>query len=273
MMWFLGFVVTFTVGGMTGVLMSVPAADFQLHNTLFLVAHFHNMIIGGVVFGFFAAMTYWFPKIFGFRLNERLGRYAFWCWLLGFLTAFLPLYALGFLGATRRLDHYDPSMGWQGLFVVAAIGVGIICLGVVFQILQVAYSVWKRKELMDTTGDPWDGRTLEWATSSPPAIYNFAQMPAVNERDAFWEMKQAKTTPSQKYEPIELPKNTPLAMVIAAGAFIAGFAIIWHMWLIAALGVAGIIVTMIIRSMNNETEYTVTIDEIARIEKAREARI
>lgn len=273
MMWFLGFVVTFTVGGMAGVLMSVPAADFQLHNTLFLVAHFHTMIIGGVVFGFFAAMSYWFPKVFGFRLHERLGKYAFWCWLLGFLTAFVPLYALGFLGATRRLDHYDPSMGWQGLFVVAAVGVAIICLGVLFQILQVAYSVWKRKELADTTGDPWDGRTLEWATTSPPALYNFAHTSEVTERDAFWEMKQAKTAPSTKYEPIELPKNTPLAMAIAAGAFIAGFAIIWHMWFIAALGIIGVIVAMIIRSMNNETEYVISVDEIAKIEKAREVRV
>src|SRR5690606_1596209 len=152
MLWFLGFVMTFTIGGVTGVLMSVPAIDFQVHNSLFLVAHFHNMIIGGVLFGFFAGLTYWFPKIFGFRLNETLGKIAVGCWVGGFLLAFMPLYALGLMGATRRLDHYDASLGWQGLFIVAAIGVCVIMTGLAVQILQLGYSIYKRKEYADKTG-------------------------------------------------------------------------------------------------------------------------
>src|ERR1043166_3530626 len=152
------------------------------------------MIIGGVVFGYFAGLTYWFPKIFGFRLNERLGRYAFWCWLVGFMLAFIPLYILGLMGATRRLDHYDPSVGWQQLFVVAGVGVAIIVAGVGFQILQLLVSIKQRRQNMDTTGDPWNARTLEWSTSSPAPIYNFALTPDVKNRDEFWALKQAKIT-------------------------------------------------------------------------------
>ncbi len=273
MLWFLGFVVTFTVGGMAGVLLSVPAADFQLHNSLFLVAHFHTMIIGGVVFGFFAAMTYWFPKIFGFKLNERLGTYAFWCWLIGFLTAFLPLYVLGFMGATRRLDHYDPSMGWQGLFVVAGIGVMIIGLGILFQIIQVAYSIWKRKENMDMTGDPWGGRTLEWSVASPPPEYNFAEMVPLRERDAFWEMKKTKKKHQPKFTDIELPKNTPLGMYIAAGAFLFGFGVIWHIWWLVAVSLIGVIVTIIVRSTDEDTERVIPAKEVAAIESQKRSLV
>lgn len=273
MMWFLGFVVTFTLGGVAGVILSVPAVDFQLHNSLFLVAHFHTMIIGGVLFGFFAALTYWWPKVFGFRLNERLGKYAFWCWLLGFLTAFVPLYVLGFMGATRRLDHYDASMGWQGLFIIAGVGVMILCLGVLFQIAQIAYSVWKRDELRDTTGDPWNGRTLEWSVPSPVPVYSFASTPEVHERDAWWVAKQSKTHTAPRYEDVHLPKNSMLGIVIAAGAFMAGFGIVWHMWWLAALGVATIIGAIVVRSMNEEPEYTITAKEIEKMDKKiREAQ-
>jgi cytochrome o ubiquinol oxidase subunit 1 len=267
MLWFLGFVVTFTIGGAAGVLMAVPAIDFQVHNSLFLVAHFHTMIVGGVVFGFFAGLTYWFPKIFGFRLNERLGRYAFWCWFLGFLTAFIPLYILGMLGATRRLDHYDASLGWQGLFVVAGVGAVLICVGVGFQILQLAYSIWKRNDNRDTTGDPWNARTLEWSTSSPPPVYNFATLPAASERDAWWAAKQAGADKQPVvYQDITLPKHTPLALVIAGFAFVFGFAFIWHIWWLAAVGLVGVIVTIIVRSLDDEPEYTLTAAEV----KARE---
>ena len=167
MLWFLGFVVLFTIGGMAGVLLSVPSIDFQVHNSLFLVAHFHMMIVGGVVFGYFAGITYWFPKIFGFKLNERLGRYAFWCWSVGFTLAFVPLDILGLMGATRRLDHYDASLGWQGLFAVAGVGALIVGAGIGFQLLQFVVSFRQRRQNMDTTGDPWNGRTLEWSTASP----------------------------------------------------------------------------------------------------------
>ncbi|MBX4201560.1 cbb3-type cytochrome c oxidase subunit I, partial [Candidatus Saccharibacteria bacterium] len=233
MLWFLGFVLTFTIGGMTGVMMAVPAIDFQLHNSLFLVAHFHNMIIGGVVFGYLAGLYYWFPKIFGFKLNERLGRYSVYCWVVGFLLAFIPLYILGIMGATRRLDHYDASQGWQGLFIVAGVGVATICAGIGFLFLQLIVSFKDRHKNMDTTGDPWKGRTLEWATSSPAPVYNFALTPEVTGRDAWWTMKHSsKSKEAPKYESIVMPKNSYLPLLLAGAAFTAGFGLIWHIYVL-----------------------------------------
>jgi cytochrome o ubiquinol oxidase subunit 1 len=268
MLWFMGFVTTFTLGGAAGVLMSVPAVDFQVHNSLFLVAHFHTMIIGGVLFGAFAALTYWFPKFTGFKLNEFLGKCAFWCWLGGFLVAFIPLYILGFMGATRRLDHYDPSMGWQWLFIVAGLGVMLILLGVAFQLLQVGYSIWRHiKHTEPAESDPWDGRTLEWATSSPPPVYNFAVVPKANQRDAFWEAKQRGEKPqSGKIEDIELPKNSPIPIFIAAGAFMFGFGIIWYMWWMVVLGFLIVVVCMLVRFMDEHTDYVMPAAEIAKKE-------
>jgi len=265
MLWFMGFVTTFTIGGVTGVLMSVPAIDFQVHNSLFLVAHFHNMIIGGVLFGAFAGLSYWWPKFTGFKLNEALGKCAFWCWLIGFLLAFMPLYALGFMGATRRLDHYDPSLGWQPLFIVAGVGVAIIGLGVAFILLQIGYSIWKRKENR-VQGDPWDGRTLEWSTTSPPPYYNFAVTPTVTERDAFWEMKQKKQTTTSSAEDIWLPKNSGFGVIIASFAFIGGFAVVWHIWWLAIIGLAGILVSLVIRLSQDETEYLIPANKVAAFE-------
>lgn len=269
MLWFMGFLVTFTIGGMTGVLLSIPGADFQLHNSLFLVAHFHNMIIGGVLFNFFAGFTYWFPKFFGFTLNERLGRYAFWLWLTGFCTAFLPLYALGIMGATRRLDYVDASSGWHILFVVAAIGACIIGLGILFQILQVVVSIIERKKNV-AGNDPWNGRTLEWATHSPPAAYNFALTPRVHGRDAFWMQKEAVKNghaPAElSYEDIEIPKNTSVGLFIAGFAFVFGFGMIWHIWWLATVGIAAVILLVIVRSFNEDIEYTITAAEVAATE-------
>ena len=267
MIWFLGFVTTFTIGGVTGVLMAVPPVDFQLHNSLFLVAHFHNMVIGGVVFGYFAALSYWFPKVFGFRLDERLGKLAVWFWIIGFMVAFIPLYILGFMGATRRLDHYDASMGWQGLFIVAGIGVLIIGAGVVLQVLQLLVSIKHRKKNLDTTGDPWDGRTLEWSTTSPAPFYNFAILPEVTERDAFWVAKQSKKELEQpKYKAIWLPKNTPLGMFIAGFAFLFGFAAIWHIVWLAVVAFVGVVLLLIVRSLDDAPDYLVPAAEIERIE-------
>ncbi len=258
---------TFTIGGMTGVLMSVPAIDFQLHNSLFLVAHFHNMIIGGVLFGYFAGFTYWFPKVTGFRLNERLGIYAFWLWIIGFILAFMPIYALGLMGAARRIDSYDPSLGWQSLFIVSAIGVVIIMAVVAMQLLQLAYSVWKRHEHRDVTGDPWDGRSLEWSVPSPAPVYNFARIPAVTERDAFWEQKQAaQPQNTQSYEDIELPRNTGMGIIIAGFSFVMAFALIWHIWWLAAIGLIGAIGTFIYRTTLDITEQVIPAAEVTRIE-------
>jgi cytochrome o ubiquinol oxidase subunit 1 len=278
MKWFLGFIATFTLGGVAGLMLAIPPIDFQVHNSLFLVAHFHTMVIGGALFGIFAAFTYWFPKIFGFKLNERLGTYAFWCWLVGFLVAFVPLYILGFMGATRRLDTYDPSMGWQWLFGVAFIGLLIIGVGILFQVAQIVVSFLQRKQNMDTTGDPWNGRTLEWATPSPAPFYNFALVPVVTTRDAFWEMKYGSTTPAtlpklgeedRKYEDIMMPKNTASGIYISGFAFLIGFGFIWHIIWLIVVGFVGAIVCGIIYSLNEETEYLVPAAEVQRIENAR----
>ena len=266
MYWFLGFIITFTIGGMTGVMMAVPGIDFQLHNSLFLVAHFHNMIIGGVLFGYFAGLTYWFPKMFGFTLNERLGKYAAWLWIIGFMVAFIPLYILGFMGATRRLDHYDASMGWQSLFIVAGVGVLIIAAGIGMQLLQVAFSIYKRKENRDVTGDPWDGRTLEWSIPSPVPLYNFAVIPHVKDRDAFWAAKQKGGQEKPKYEDIHMPKNTPFGVFIGAFSFLFGFGLIWHMWWLVAVGVLGVIACGIIRSFSLDTDYHIPAAEVAKLE-------
>lgn len=270
MMWFLGFVVTFTVGGATGVLMSIPAIDFQVHNSLFLVAHFHTMIIGGVLFGAFAGFSYWFPKFTGFRLNEFLGTCAFWCWLVGFLLAFGPLYILGLMGATRRLDHYDPSLGWQWLFIVAGVGVLTILLGVGFQLLQIGYSFWQHKKHPQAAeADPWDGRTLEWSISSPPKEYNFATIPVADTRDVFWTAKQSGAQSAKHYEDIEVPKNSSLSIFIAAGAFLVGFGLVWHMWWLAIVGFVAIVIFVLVRLMDDNTERTITAAEVERMEAAR----
>jgi cytochrome o ubiquinol oxidase subunit 1 len=268
MLWFLGFVFIFTTGGMTGVLMSVAPVDFQIHNSLFLIAHFHSMIIGGVVFAVFAGFTYWFPKITGFKLIERPGIYAFWCWIIGFFLAFMPLYVLGLMGATRRLNHYDTSTGWQPLFIVALVGVLVIGVGIIFQVLQVFESIKHRKENRDTTGDPWNGRTLEWSTSSPPPFYNFAVTPEVHERDAFWAMKQSKTFGSQKpvYKDIHMPRNTPIGFYIGALSFVFGFAMTWEIFWLAILSFLAVGVLVIIRLCDDDTEYTFSAAKIEKIE-------
>lgn len=274
MLWFMGFVVTFTIGGVTGVMMAVPPIDFQLHNSLFLVAHFHNMIIGGVVFGYFAGITYWFPKIFGFTLNEKLGKYAAWCWIIGFVVAFLPLYALGMMGATRRLDHYDSSMGWQGLFVVAGVGAVIIVAGIGLQILQIIVSILDRRKNMDTSGDPWNGRTLEWSTTSPAPHYNFAILPDVSTRDAFWHSKHTKkTNNTPTYQAFEMPKNTSLGAFIGLLSLVTGFAIVWHIVWLFPIGILSIIAVVIVRTTNTNSTKTVSVAEIKKIESHAEGRI
>jgi cytochrome o ubiquinol oxidase subunit 1 len=268
-LWTIGFMITFTVGGMTGVLLAVPGADFVLHNSLFLIAHFHNAIIGGVVFGYLAGFTYWFPKAFGFKLNETLGKCAFWCWFVGFWTAFMPLYVLGFMGATRRMNHYD-TPGWQPYMVIALIGALIILVGVVFQIAQVVVSVVKRNSpaYKDVTGDPWNGRTLEWATSSPPPVYNFAVVPVVHELDAFAHMKGRGRTRHavEDYRDIHMPRNTSAGLFVGLFSLAIGFALVWHIWWLAIAGLLGVIVTLILRSYNNDIDYTISAEAVAGME-------
>ena len=265
MLWFLAFIATFIIGGMTGVLMSIPGVDFQVHNSLFLIAHFHSTIIGGVVFGFFAGYTYWFPKFSGFMLDEKLGRYAFWCWFIGFLLAFMPLYLLGFMGVTRRLNHYE-VMGWQPLFIVAGLGALLITLGVFFQVLQLLKSIKERKKNRDKTGDPWNGRTLEWMTASPPPFYNFAIVPEVHERDAFWEMKQLGKPKKEKYEEIHMPKNTAIGMYIGVLSFFFGFGLIWYMFWLSIVSALGMLACLVARLYQKETDYYVPVSMVEKIE-------
>ncbi|PWY55892.1 cytochrome o ubiquinol oxidase subunit I [Legionella qingyii] len=269
MYWLMGFFVTFTIGGMTGVMLAVPGIDFQVHNSTFLVGHFHNTIIGGVVFGYFAGLAYWFPKMFGFTLNESLGKCAFWCWLVGFFVAFTPLYILGGMGMTRRLYHYDASTGFQPYLIVAAIGAGIIALGVIFQVLQIIVSIKNKEKYRDISGDPWDGRTLEWNTASPPAPYNFAHIPVVSDIDNFWEQKQKEINRLDKtnkeiltYQDIHMPKNTSVGFIIGIFAFIFSFAMVWHIWWLVLLGLGSIVLSLIMRSFNYDTDYHITANEV-----------
>src|SRR5579859_3894563 len=270
-LWSIGFMVTFVIGGMTGVLMAVPPADFVLHNSLFLIAHFHNVIIGGVLFGVFAGYTYWFHKAFGFRLDERWGKAAFWLWLIGFYVAFMPLYVLGFLGMTRRMQHYDVA-AWRPWLLVAAAGALLILAGIGCQIAQLAVSIKNRHKLQDLTGDPWDGRSLEWATASPPPAFNFAIMPDVSGEEPYWAMKDAAfarggLTDEPKYEAIEMPRNTATGVVTAFFATAVGFAMIWHIWWMALFGIAGAFATFVAFAWRDRSEFEVPAAEVAAIDR------
>lgn len=265
MVWFLGFLSIFIPGGMAGVLMGSPPADFQVHNSLFLVAHFHTMIVGGALFGIFAAISYWFPKMSGFMLSEKWGKRAFWLWLIGFYVSFVPLYLLGFMGATRRLDHYAASTGWQPLFITAAIGFFILLCGGITQIIQFIVSVKEKKRHLDTTGDPWNGRTLEWSTTSPPPFYNFTKTPTVTSHEEFWEMKK-RGLPPKEYEDIVLFKNTGMGIYISGFAFLLAFAFVWHILWLGILGLVGIVACTMIRSFDEQTEYVLKAEEIEKME-------
>ena len=269
MLWTLGFMITFVIGGMTGVLLAVPPADFVLHNSLFLVAHFHNVIIGGVLFGMLAGITYWFPKAFGFRLDPFWGKCSFWFWIAGFYFAFMPLYVLGLMGVTRRLNHFDdPSL--QIWFQVAAFGAVLILLGILSFIVQIVVSVMRRESLRDTTGDPWDGRTLEWSTSSPPPAYNFAFTPRVHDNDAWADMKRnGYVRPVSGFIPIHMPKNTGAGFIIAALCAGCGFALIWHMWLPAAVFFAGVLAAVIVHTFNYKRDFYIPAAEVTAVEDAR----
>lgn len=267
-LWTLGFIITFTIGGMSGVMMAIPPADFVLHNSQFLVAHFHNTIIGGTVFGALAGFMYWFPKAFGFKLNDRLGKGAFWLFLTGFYVTFVPLYILGFMGMTRRLNHTD-NPAWHPLLIVAAFGVAITALSLVVLFAQVVLSIIQRKKNLDLTGDPWGGRTLEWSVASPPPAYNFAFIPAVESRDAFWERKRAGNGHAKisVFDRIHMPKNTGAGVFIGAFSFAFGFGLIWHIWWMVIIGLLGVIATLVVRTSSDNTDYYVPAEEVTRLEK------
>jgi cytochrome o ubiquinol oxidase subunit I len=273
MLWTLGFIVTFVFGGMSGVMLANPPADFVLHNSQFLVAHFHNTIIGGTIFGAIAGFTYWFPKAFGFKLNEKLGKSAFACWFVGFYLTFVPLYILGLMGMTRRVNHTD-NPAWHPLLLLAAAGVAVTAAGIFLLLLQLVVSFAQRKKNLDVTGDPWNGRTLEWSVSSPPPPYNFARIPRVSERDAFWEMKRRGRDREEagELQPIMMQRNTGAGVFIGAFSLLLGFAMIWHIWWLAIAGLLGVIITLIVRTSNDDTEYELSVEEIERLESRRSPR-
>jgi cytochrome o ubiquinol oxidase subunit 1 len=269
MLWTMGFIVTFVIGGMTGVLLAVPSADFVLHNSLFLIAHFHNVIIGGVVFGAFAGITFWFPKAFGYKLNDAWGRASFWFWCIGFYFAFMPLYVLGLMGVTRRLNHFeDPSL--QIWFQIAAFGAFLIALGIASFLICLVVSYRNRAALRDVTGDPWGGRTLEWSTSSPPPDYNFAFTPRVEDNDAWADMKKnGYVRPTTGFTPIHMPKNTAAGFIISLLSAICGFALVWHMWLVAGLGLVALLVAIIKHTFNYQRDFHIPTADVVRTEAQR----
>jgi cytochrome o ubiquinol oxidase subunit I len=254
---------------MTGVLLAVPPADFVLHNSLFLVAHFHNVIIGGVLFGMLAGINYWFPKAFGFKLDEFWGKLSFWFWLSGFFFAFMPLYVLGLMGVTRRMSHFDdPSL--QIWFVIAAFGAVLVAIGIACFLVQIFVSIRRRESLRDHTGDPWQGRTLEWATSSPPPAYNFAFSPVVHDNDAWWDMKQRSyLRPVDGFHAIHMPKNTAAGVVLAGLSTVCGFALVWHIWPLVIASLVALVVASIVHTFNSQRDYHIPVEEVIRTEEAR----
>ncbi|NGM48462.1 cytochrome o ubiquinol oxidase subunit I [Caulobacter sp. 602-2] len=269
MMWTVGFMVTFVIGGMTGVLLAVPPADFVLHNSLFLIAHFHNVIIGGVVFGMFAGIVYWFPKAFGFKLDPFWGKLSFWFWQIGFFFAFMPLYVLGLMGVTRRVSHFEDH-SLQIWFVISAFGAVLILFGIISFVMQMVVGFMKREQLADKTGDPWGGRTLEWSTSSPPPAYNFAFTPVIHEIDAWHDMKQrGYVRPTTGFIPIHMPKNTGAGVVLAGISVVVGFAMIWQIWWLAVISFVALVASAIIHTFNFKRDYYIPAEEVVRVEDAR----
>ncbi|MDB5378336.1 MAG: cyoB, partial [Rubritepida sp.] len=269
MMWTIAFMLTFVIGGMTGVLLAVPPADFVLHNSLFLIAHFHNVIIGGVLFGLFAAINFWFPKAFGFRLDPFWGKVSFWCWVPGFWLAFMPLYILGLMGVTRRMRVFDdPSL--QIFFIIAGIGAAVIALGIAAMLIQIGVSILRREKLRDVTGDPWGGRTLEWATSSPPPEYNFAFTPVIHDLDAWHDMKRrGHERPLAGYRSIHMPSNTGTGVVLAVLSTICGFALVWHIWWLVGLSFLAILATAITHTFNYHRDHHIPAETVTATEEAR----
>jgi cytochrome o ubiquinol oxidase subunit 1 len=273
MLWSIGFMVTFVIGGLTGVLLAVPPADFMVHNSLFLVAHFHNVIIGGVLFAGFAGLTYWFPKAFGFRLHEGWGKAAFWLSLIGFYVVFIPLYGVGLLGMTRRLQHYDVAM-WYPWLLIASAGILVMAAAAACQAAQIVVSIRQRQSLRDETGDPWNGRSLEWTTLSPPPPFNFAVLPNVRGEEPYWDMKrraiESQQLPAEPdYEPIELPRNSPTGFITAFFATLTGFALIWNIWWLVGVGLFFAYATFVWFAWRDVEEYVIPAQEVARIDRER----
>ncbi|SEQ90870.1 cytochrome o ubiquinol oxidase subunit 1 [Nitrosomonas sp. Nm51] len=274
MIYVTGFFILFVIGGLTGVILANPTITYQVHNTLFLVAHFHNVIIPGVVFGLLAGIHYWFPKAFGFRLHEGWGRVSALLWIFGFSFAFLPLYVVGLMGMPRRSANFnDPA--FEPLMLAALFGAALVLSALAALVIQIWVSVRDRDKLAAPLGDPWNGRTLEWATPSPPPHYNFAVLPQVKDRDDFAAAKAngRAFADTANYGDITMPKNTALGMIICAAATLLGMALVWYIWWLAMLSVLTIVVAFVARTFMLDTTYTIPADEISREHRAWLARV
>ncbi|RCL03657.1 MAG: cytochrome o ubiquinol oxidase subunit I [Candidatus Tokpelaia sp. JSC161] len=272
MLWCLGMMFTFVGGGLAGVMLSLPAADWQFHNSLFLVAHFHHTIIGGVVFGYLAGFVYWFPKAFGLKLNRVLGLISFFGWFFGFYLSFFPLYILGLMGASRRLQYYmEPS--WQPLFIVAMIGAFVIAIGILCMALQVLIVIWYgvkyKGNLPVQKNDPWgDTRTLEWSISSPPPAYNFANIPQVKTRDAYWNMKEeGYVRQTKNFTKIHMPSNTSAGFWTGMLSLVVGFGLVWHIWWLVIISfISAILVIILYSFFGDNSGYYLSAEYVQKTE-------
>ncbi|MBC1452467.1 cytochrome aa3 quinol oxidase subunit I [Listeria welshimeri] len=268
MLWSLAFIPNFVVGGVTGVMLAMAAADYQYHNTYFLVSHFHYVLIAGTVFSCFAGLTYWYPKMVSYRLNEKIGKWFFWIFVVGFNVCFFPQYFLGLDGMPRRIYTYVQGDGWTTLNFISTVG-GFL-MGVAFLVL--CYNIYysHKHSKREVTGDPWDARTLEWATSSAvPPKYNFAVLPEWNDLDDFWNRKQKGDSyvNDKNYKPIHMPSNTMVGFVMSVFFFIAGFGLVFYWYWLGIIGLVGILGCMIYRSFQNNDGYHVEVDEIKETEE------
>ncbi len=269
MLWQLAFIPTFVIGGATGVMLAVVPGDYQFHNSYFLIAHFHNVLIGGVVFGLFSGLYYWWPKMFGWMLNERQGKWAFWFFLIGFWVTFFPQYLLGLKGMTRRIYVYPPGLGWSTLNLVSTIGAFAMGAGFIILVYSILYS-WRHRQ-PDLTGDPWDGRTLEWSLPSPAPEYNFAVLPRADARDAWWEMKRSGScgkVSAVAVGPIEMPRRSAVPFLLGLSFFVAGFGAVFSFWTIALFGMAGVIALLLSGWFDEHDHHEIPAEEIRRSQAA-----
>lgn len=269
MLWALAFVPCFVIGGVTGVMLAMGAADYQYHNTLFLVAHFHYVLIPGVVFAVFAGLYYWWPKIFGTLLNERLGKWHFWLFVIGFNVTFMPMFFLGLNGAVRRAYTYSEESGFSPLFLLSGLGSAVLAAGFAVFCYNIYWSF--RYGPKNVVSDPWDARTLEWTTASPPQFYNFAKIPVVKSLDAFWHMKkkgEGLTLKESELEEIHMPRNSWLPVYMGGVFMVAGFLLVFELHIAALVALVGVVVGLIIRSFDYDEGYHVHTHEIAYREKA-----
>lgn len=265
MLWSLGFIVNFVIGGVTGVMLAMAAADYQYHNTYFLVAHFHYVLIAGTVFACFAGFHYWYPKMFGHKLNEKIGKWCFWLFMIGFNVCFMPMYFLGLAGMPRRIYTYDPESGWFSLNFVATIGAFLMGAAFILLVYNIYYSI--RRQKPEVSGDPWDGRTLEWATDGAiPPHYNFAVIPKVTGLDAFWRLKKEKQREriDDAILPIHMPSHSGKPFMMSVFFFISGFGLVFEWFWVGIVGAVGVLVIMILRSLECDKGYYVSVEEIKR---------